>query len=305
MKKIIMVALLLTACTPVPAMQQPMGTPAIRAAAQPTATFNYMATADDAQWTARQAQQTSDAATRLLVDATITHEAIMLHLALVTQAAEQLQQQREQATQDAARYTATAYATSVPLTQTQQARANMVSGTERAMTITAPTQIVAIANAQALSETATARAWADTWVAVAVGVLIVCLGIAAVVMLYRSAPQPQPTPAPKELKPIPFTQITSGGIRKRAELRCTTAQLLELADGIKNNGKTLAFGQWKGSGVYTALNIIRHYFMRHDFAYELPGKGGELAMTEQGMMFLEDALALQGAPLPHVCVEAK
>lgn len=63
-----------------------------------------------------------------------------------------------------------------------------------------------------------------------------------------------------------------------------------------------AFNQWKGTEVYPNLNNIRHYFMRHSFAYELQGKGGELALTEAGVNFLRDSLALRTPPLPHVCV---
>lgn len=273
---------------------------------EPSATVDYIATADMARYLAQDAQRTSDAAARLLVDATMTHESIQLVYAGMTQSAEQVAMQSGMMTREAAQFTATAFATSVPMTQTQQAKIDDARGTERAMTITAPTQIVAMANAQALAETETYRAWADVWVVVSVGVTMILIGIGAMVIMLRQANKREEE-YPDEIKPIPFTHPAGptgqmGGKRIRAEIQCTNEQIVKLCDGILHEGKTLAFNQWKGTDVYANLNNIRHYFLRHLFAYELQGKGGELTLTDAGREFVEDCAELKTPPLPHVCV---
>ena len=86
----------------------------------------------------------------------------------------------------------------------------------------------------------------------------------------------------------------------RAEIHCTNEQLTELAQGIVNGGKTLAFNQWMGSDVYKSLKDIREFMQVHHFAHVLRGKQGELSMNAVGEDFLLHCL-VGHPPAPFVC----
>ena len=122
----------------------------------PTATIDYQSTiavvqeeAQRAQQAANQAQAEADAAKRLMVDATVTKEAVMLIAAQMTQSSEVLS---AQGTQMAVQVTASAFPTSIPLTVTAQYRNDSVRETQQAAND--PSFIEQRANAEAYAENA-------------------------------------------------------------------------------------------------------------------------------------------------------
>jgi hypothetical protein len=278
--------------------------PTATATIEPTATIDY-------QQTAVIAKETSDEAMRINVEVTAEQDRRIFVQAQWTVTAEAINYANANMTQQASQFTATAYATSIPATQTAQSMESMVRGTERAMTITAPTQMVAMANARAVSETATFRAQVDAFVVLCVGVAMVLIGAGIFLMVYFDVQVK--TKAPKIVEkdipvPIPFVHVAGpqsdkGGVRMiRAEVPCTIEQLLELADGIVNRGMTLAFGQWEDTIVHKSLKELRAFFVQHEFAKVLLGKGGELGIEVLGEEFLQDCISYQRPPLPYVCI---
>lgn len=90
----------------------------------------------------------------------------------------------------------------------------------------------------------------------------------------------------------------------RAEIQCTTEQLVALAKGWVEDKKTPAFNKWRGTAVINALYEIRAFLLLHQLAYELEGKNGEQSYTERGRGFMEYTAANGQPPAPFVCVLA-
>ena len=303
---------LLAACSGVKENNQfvlatPAGTstPTATITLTPTATVDYLSTAVIAK-------ETSDEAMRVNVQVTAEQDQRNFVQAQWTVTAEAVNQVHAEMTRQAAQFTATAYATSIPATQTAQAIGNSLQGTEMAMTISAPTQLVAMANARALADTAAYREYAEMFVIVCAGFALIALGIGVLVMMYRDVmkPKAEPDPEPEPTVPtIPFVhapgpQSRPGGVRLiRADIPCSVDQLLELADGIVNRRMTLAINQWEGTTVHKVIKEIRAFFIKHEFARVLLGKGGELGIEVLGEEFLADCLAYKRPPLPYVCTQ--
>jgi hypothetical protein len=313
-------ALLLTACgskgtqaptpseTTVPkaaiAIAEPTETPV------PTATIDYQATiavvqqaAQDAQQQANQAQAEADAQRRLMVDATVTHEAVMLIAAQMTQSSEVLS---AQGTQVAVNATASAYPTSIPLTATQQMTINSVRETQQAAND--PKFIEKRANAEAYAQNAGKLMMVEIGLKWAVALFVITLGMALVIFVMR-APNNVPSKDTnqeihiEQLKKIPMVADSENRNRTiRAEVLCTNEQIVDLANGILNMKMTLGFNQWQGTSVHKNLKEIRDFFQEHKFARLIPGKGGELIVTSEGEEFLIECWNLKEPPLPFRCI---
>jgi hypothetical protein len=277
----------------------------------PTATIDYLATAQAAQndaalaqQQAQQAQAEADAAKRLMVDATVTHEAILLSFAQMTQAADVSTQQISQATMAVA-------GTYIPMTAQAQDLERSMARTQvaeniaiRTATAYAPTQISLIADAKANAETATARAIIDMVFKFCVSVMLLAVPIALVIFVTNKPAEPIINIPNLNIRDIPMV-VPKGSEPThtiRAEIPCDLDQLLELADGILNSRKTLAFNQWEGTSVHKSLKDLRAFFMDHKFARVLIGKGGELGIEADGEAFLREVWTNQSPPPPMVCL---
>jgi len=274
-----------------------------------TATPNYQSTAQAAEIARDSAVQTSDAAVLQIIAATAAKEALDLQKLQMTQSSSMLTAQADQ-------WTATAAPSAVPGTQTAAALDRSIAKAEITQisngftaTAEAPTLIVAVAQAQAQAETATAREWVNVFMTfcLSLGAVIVAGGTVYIVLTRVPAPeidrQPAVYDAPlSDLLPIPMApKPGSPSETIRAEIPCTKARLLMLADGIVNRNMTLAINQWEGSIVHRSIVDLRKYFIEHGFAYELPGKNGELGILEDGTAFLKAILERGEPPAPHVC----
>ena len=280
----------------------PYPTATLTATIEPTATIDYMQTAIVAK-------ATSDEAMRINVQVTAEQDRRNFIQAQWTVEAEAMTMQSDQ-------FTATAYATSVPATQTAQAISNTIRGTEMAMTITAPTQIIAMKNAQVYTEFADELQATELVLQLVIATFILGLALfliaAAVIRLFEAFRKTEDHFAgqrTEEATPIPFVPAPGSESEKgviklvRAEVPCNVDQLLVLADGVVNSGRTLAFNHWEGTPVHKSLKELRAFFVQHHFARVMMGKGGELGVEVLGEEFLQDCLAYKSPPLPYVCAE--
>ncbi len=305
---------LLNACLPASTQTQvletPVGTPAPTMTLTPTATVDILPTtivklqveAQQARESARLAQLTSDAANRLLVDATVTHEAILYAYSIQTVTAEQVALQYSEMTQQAGFASATAYATAFPATQTAQTKSDLIKTTAMAMTINAPAQLRAMSAAQAAAEYSWVEPFSISVITVSVFVLVIILLIYVSRIAKSTVTSDSNKSHDLDLLPIPMaTKPSEPNTTLRANIPCTWPRLELLAIGIIRGGKTLAINQWEKTIVHRSINDLRQYFREHEFAYELPGKSGELALREAGNHFLMYCVENGEPPLPHVC----
>ena len=274
----------------------------------PTATIDYQSTiavvqqeAQRAQQEADQAQAEADAAKRLMVDATVTKEAVMLIAAQMTQSSEVLS---AQGTQMAVQVTASAFPTSIPLTVTAQYRNDSVRETQQAAND--PSFIEQRANAEAYAENAGMLMAVEIGLKWAIALFVVALGAALVIFVMRSEPKKVEAETVEEVRPIFMKKDTSNGqyklTRVRTDVPCSNEQLMVLAEGICKNGMTLAINPWQGTIVHKSIDVIRQFFLDNEWARELKSKKGELFVLDVGEQWLEECLALGEPPLPYVCV---
>lgn len=271
----------------------------------PTATIDYQSTiavvqeeAQRAQQEANQAQAEADAAKRLMVDATVTKEAVMLIAAQMTQSSEMLS---AQGTQMAVQVTASAFPTSIPLTVTAQYRNDSVRETQQAAND--PSFIEQRANAEAYAENAGMLMAVEIGLKWAIALFVVALGAALVIFVMRSEPKKDEAVEVRAFEPIPMAVDKDNSSRTlRAEIPCSVEQIVDLANGILHMKMTLAFGQWQGTSVHKSLKEIRDFFQEHKFAKLIPGKSGELIITAEGEEFLGACWDLREPPLPFRCI---
>lgn len=254
--------------------------------------------AQQAQEAARLAQLTSDAANRLLVDATVTHEAIQLSYAQMTQSAQQVEMQRENMTQQSSAMTATVYATSIPLTETQQALKDSIQTTQIALTVNAP----------AIKREMVAIELQDTYggltyfaqVLASIALLIIPCGC-LVYLFWRNPPKNTEYQEPDFISPVPdplpFVLEPNGNRMIRAVIPFSQEQLNAFSQGV-NNGLTLAINQWQGTIVHKSIDAVRAFMVHHGFAKEIPGKAGELIIEPAGEAFLQYVTEYGSPPPP-------
>jgi hypothetical protein len=225
----------------------------------PTATIDTQATIDaaraeaqaaqqaaqQAQEVARQAMLTSDAAARLLVDATMTHEAIQLSYSQMTQQADQIKFQQDGMTQAAAQMTATAYSTAFPMTATQQSQHNAIIAGQMTGTHEAPEILQRIAAA----ENEKKYGWVNYFAIGLMSILGVVLFVWIAMYLNHRELQQKDTSAQimdlnkKDNIPMAAPNPTIPQQTLRAEFLCTNDQLVLLAKGWIDEKKTAAYNQ--------------------------------------------------------------
>ena len=274
----------------------------------PTATIDYQSTiavvqeeAQRAQQAANQAQAEADAAKRLMVDATVTKEAVMLIAAQMTQSSEVLS---AQGTQMAVQVTASAFPTSIPLTVTAQYRNDSVRETQQAAND--PKFIQERADAETYAKNAGNLMAVEIGLKWAIALFVVALGAALVIFVMRSEPKKEEPVEVRAFVPIPMRRDTSNGQYKMTKIRtdvpCSKEQLKVLADGILNKGMTLSINPWQKTIVHKSINDIRQFFFDNEWARELKSKKGELFLLEVGEDWLDQCLARGEPPEPYVCV---
>jgi len=274
----------------------------------PTATIDYQATialvqqeAQRAQQEADQAQAEADAAKRLMVDATVTKEAVMLIAAQMTQSSEVLS---AQGTQGAAEMTATVFSTVIPLTTTAQHRNDSVRETQQAAND--PTFIEQRANAEAYAKNAGKLMVVEIGLKWAIALFFVAVGAALVIFVMRSEPKKVEAKTVEEVRPIFMEKDTSNGQYKlkkmRTDVPCSKEQLMVLAEGILVNGMTLAINPWQKTIVHKSIDDIRQFFLDNEWAHKLKSKNGELFLLEVGEEWLDQCLARGEPPEPYACV---
>jgi hypothetical protein len=236
-----------------------------------------------------------------MVDATVTHEAVMLIAAQMTQSSEILS---AQGTQAAVNATASVAPTSIPLTATMQQTNNDVRETQQAAND--PTFIQMRADAEAYAANAGRLMAVEIGVKWAIFFFIVSLGAALVIFVLRSEPKKIVVEDVEEPQPLPMRKDTSNGQYKLTKIRydvpCSNEQLMVLAEGIRRNGMTLAINPWQKTIVHKGIDEIRQFFLDNGWARELKSKNGELLVLEAGEDWLDECLALREPPRPYVCV---
>lgn len=279
----------------------------------PTATLDHQATlvivqqqVQNAQAEAARAQAEADAARRLMVDATVTHEYILLSQAQMTR-------DWELATVQADLQTQTAFATWIPVTQTKAAELVTTSAQQRldqrtqlAATLVAPTLIVAVENSRV--EAAYRETNEKITIGIKLAIIVFMLATTLFVILRIFQGARRSTPDDPFINPVkdPFMfakETTDGALEyKLAIIPCRLTQLLDLADGIINQDMAFGFNKWQGTDVHKSLKDIRMFFEEHKFAKLIRGTGGELDLTAKGEQFLRVCLKDGAPPPPYTCL---
>jgi hypothetical protein len=313
-KLLLVLVFILSACGAMPqGIAAPMSTQArvlgtATVASTPTvdsaATIVIMGTAlVSAQEAEREAQLEIDALERMNVDATITHEANDMAIAIITQ---RVYETTVSGTQTSIPLTVTAF----PVVATMEA--NQIKRESAQMTNIASQPTLEWARARA--DKADEMVAIDLIVRIAFATLILSFALACMFFIWwgwqknereKAEETEEETSQPIGFEPIPMAQVnpTNPNETIRAELPCTVEQIVILADGIVKDKLTLAFRQWVGTPVYPVLKDVRQFFKDHLFSYPLAGKGGELEFTTAGREFLEDIVTQREPPAPYVCRE--
>ncbi len=287
-----------------------------RSAAQPTQSYSTSTPIPTEtigwQQTAVNAQSTSDAAMRLMVEATSAEAQRQQERLLMTATIDIATIQAGQLTAQSDIATSTAALTAVPLTSTAQSLDREIAKTQIsdshtavAMTRQAPTQVILMAYAQSQAKYADVTMRVDIGVRIAVSFFVIVLSALMVyVILRRNTRSEQPTVFIRPLDDIPLRKHEEqGSVRfTRADVPCTKDQLLELADGIINRGMTLSFNPWEGTTVHKVLKVMREFMVENHFARNVKGQGGLLDILADGEKFLRDTLDKQEPPAPFRCL---
>lgn len=252
-------------------------------------------------------QNTANAALTAQIESGLTAQAAQIVVAQFTadDAAREYQQLSWTATAESiaylqSAYTATAYATSVPATQTQQARVMAYQGTAMVLTINAPTQIVAMARAETIAKYADTVQQADLLIKVAFAVMLVLLGCAALWFVVTRVPiMPTPIDIPNltqleqvaEQQTVLTIRTDNGGYAhtERTVIPCTPEQFGKLVSGVLNDGKSLAFNAWEGANepfTRDQFTAVRNWLLSNRLAQSV-GQGALILSAIGESLFIE------------------
>ena len=273
----------------------------------PTATTGWQATADADHATANSAQATANGWSRLAIDATMQSVA-MTH-------------EMDGLTVTASWSTVQAVETVIPITQTHasnQMTAAVAQQTAYAlsayMTITAPTQIVALARAQTTAKYSGALMAAQMFVMICAGLGFLAVGYFVAQLIFtemKKIPAPVVYPRPPENRTVeePFKKYTPIAVQSnnRTEVDyysvpCSPEALTELADGIVNQHFTLGINFWEENGKFfknrdNVIIPVREFFHLNHMAQR--NRNGELAFVDRGIELLTGWLDNQTLPPPY------
>lgn len=312
MKKIYSVLLLLlTGCTALPALamadttSRPLATQAMSTPSRvPTSTVDY-------QQTAIVAKSTSDEAMRVNVQVTAEQDRRNFEQSAWTVTAEYFSYQQQGMTQQAGQFTATAYATSIPATQTRQAAIDQARSTDTMMTIVAPTQIKALAQSQTYAEYAESIQAVELTMQIAYSVLLVTISVAVVFLTIAKLSEQRTPPSDTEYKipnipnldspiiqPVAPTETIlrvthdSGSAyssMSRMVVPCTPEQFTALVTGVLSEGKTLAINVWEGAdSPFTRDEFarVRNWMLSNRLA-QSAGQGSLMLSADGESLFIE------------------
>lgn len=176
-----------------------------------------------------------------------------------------------------------------------------------------PTQMIANKNAELYVKNADRNATIDAGLriaAIAVACMFAMYLFVASISIAVRASRPAPVEAVRDLnaeekgfEPIPMvTSKENPNQTLRAEIHCTNEQLFTIANGIINENKTLAFGQWEGTEISKAvLTIVRHALDRHKIIKALKDGDYDVA-TNECETFMRYTLEHGYPPPPFKCV---
>jgi hypothetical protein len=275
-------------------------------------------TADAANTAEIEARRTAEAAQIIVVQFTAEQDRRNYDMTLFTVTAEAVQLAQDAMTQQAGVYTATAYATSVPATQTQQARQSASYETAVAMTINAPTQIVAMARAATVAQYTDAMAQVDLLVRISVSVLLMALAATAVIVaLAKVKITPVAVTAPDDYTPIPeptaeqqtvlHIRTDHGGGYARTErtvVPCSPGQFGKLVSGVLNEGRSLAYNVWEGADepfTRDQFTLVRNWLLSNRLAQSV-GQGA-LILSAAGESLFIDWVNNQALPESYKFIE--
>jgi hypothetical protein len=254
----------------------------------PTATVDYMVTAQIAQATA-------DEARRVNAQATVEY----LHF---VQSQSNLTAAADVRTQEVAAWTVTAALTSIPLTATQQAAMNTLVPYQQSvlagqMTATkeAPTQMVALEQAKVSAQFAAIQARVQIFAMLSLGAF--CLSLAWFLARYplqrrQDEAQVEPVKEQPVRQSILIQRETDHGdgfIEREflPEVPCTPEQLAEFATEITQGRKTMRINHWEGDGT---LWIRGQYLLfrkwARDCGFVNVAAQGQLSPTNEFLNFL-------------------
>jgi len=264
----------------------------------PSATVDYMSTANVAQATA-------DEARRINAMATVEYVAQINQILQMTANAEQ----REH---EVFSWTVTAALTSIPLTQTQQAAINTQVPVQQSLlsaqltaTKEAPTQIVAMENAQNLRKYGKAEFMVRIFAIGSLGLF--CVGL-TVFLVRFPVPVVDKTEEEKEedTVPTPVTRFVverqshpAPGVfsQSRFEIPCTPEQFTQFAIKVTQGEKSLAVNEWEGKDVlftrkaYLPVRAWMREEREEPFVVVLPDN--RLAPTDELLNFLMEWIDTQ------------
>lgn len=307
----VVLILILSSCTTYQAQalvqsdvtQQPRVTPSPTII--PSATIDYKSTAEVAQEQANIAQATADEARR--INALATTE----YMSLVN---EQLRMTAEIDRQEfeILMITATMAATSIPLTQTQQAVINTQIPSHETqvaavMTATehAPTQVVAMLEARNYETFGELDYAVRIFATGAIGIF--AIGVVAFLFKRIPATEVDEPSEVEQLEPIKDTVVQmrtdkGGGSfsQTRFVIPCSPEQLTEFAEAITQGKKTMGINQWEGSGTLFTRPVIlqlRSWARDNDFAAST--EDNQLAPTNDFLDFLCAWLDKQRLPAEY------
>ena len=276
---------------------QPLHTPT--ASPIPSPTIGYQATAYNAQ-------QTADAYARLMVDATMTS-------ASMTQAADIWTVTAEYERAVALGYTAQAEKTVVPVTHTAQVVALTAQqadrdalGTQMAMTVNAPTQVVAMARSQDEAAFGWWRSLASVFALFGVGFGFIGLAVFAL----RRKPAPIETGAgPSAGTELPEVRVTiqRGTEYPRVDHTLfpgSKTELMIMAAEVRRN-PSMAVNRWDkvkgahGGMLFSRARLAQVFFFLTHNTLAIETAKSEIVLLDDGLDFFENVLSLGDAPLPY------
>lgn len=269
----------------------------------PTATIDY-------QETAIVAKSTSDEAMRINVQVTAEQDRRNFEQSVWTVTAEYLFYQQQGMTQQAGQFTATAYATSIPATQTRQAAIDHARSTDTMMTIVAPTQIYSMAQSQTYAKNADKIQAVDLIVQIAFSILLVSIAMAVIFLtILKLSERPSPPVHTEyqipnlnvpEIRPIASPPVetvlhikqdgwTNYPSMSRMVVPCTPDQFTALVTGVLSEGKTLAFNVWEGADspfTRDEFTLVRNWMLSNRLA-QSAGQGSLILSADGESLFIE------------------
>lgn len=307
--------------TPAGATAKNVGTPQSILAAPistqtqvPTYTPNYQATSEIAEDNAKRAIETSQAANIVVAQFTAEYNAGEVEKQVAHDNAAQAESQAQIISVNS---TASFAPTSIALTAT----AGVVTSTAQSIQLTAasdrqhavekaPTTIYALTQSNMAEETIRSNNMVKIAGAAFIAVMSIYVVIRLVALLLSggSATRPNPEAAgPVDLNEldkdiIPFEASEESEdklLRVFPDIPVPLHILLQIADGIIEESKTLVFRDWLGTDVYKYMKDFRDFM--HINRMTKRNRGGEPDLIKKGEQFLAFAHANNTPPPPYRC----